>query len=78
MIEQILQEGTPDAKRRGCADCKHMQAAVTWWCTSEKAVLRRRTSTPGVTGCHDWEPCRTYDELGFWEKLLGRRYVVVR
>ena len=78
MIEQILKDGVPDGERRGCTDCKHMQAAVTWWCTSPKAVRRRRTTTPNVIGCQDWEPCRTYAELGFWERLLGRNHVVVK
>jgi len=34
-----------------------MQAAVSWWCTSEEAVKKRNTAIPGTRGCPHWDPC---------------------
>jgi len=59
MIENVLSCGeNPDAGRRCCADCCHLQAAVSWWCVSDEAVEARGTSIPGVRDCVFWQPAK--------------------
>lgn len=43
-----------DPVRASCADCKHLKAAVTWWCTNDAAIQWRGTTIPGGTKCPFW------------------------
>lgn len=44
----------PDATLRRCFDCRHMRAAVSWWCTNKEAIAHRGTSIPGIRDCGFW------------------------
>lgn len=69
----------PNARRKGCADCIHMKAAVSWWCTNEEAKKAFRTAIPGRVGCPFWEPNRmTPASLGFRIKMFIGRIKVKR
>lgn len=78
MIEAVLKRGAlPDATRRGCHDCRMNMAAVSWWCTSEPARADRGTKLPTVgSGCPHWVPCRTEDEVGLLERVIGGHLVI--
>jgi hypothetical protein len=58
----------PDPTRRRCYDCRHMKAAVTWWCTNETAAKAHGTHIPGRRDCPFWEP-------GTWPPSTGREPV---
>lgn len=72
MIEVLLRRTLPDAERRGCPDCAHMKAAVSWWCTSDDAIEYRGTSFPGVHSCQFWEPCKTLVGMTRWQRFKFR------
>ena len=71
MYEAVLESGKPDPVTRGCADCRHLKAAVSWWCTNQQAIDDHRTRLPVVVKCQYWEPVRTKAELGLWERLTA-------
>ena len=71
MYEAVLVRAKPDETTRGCADCKHCKAAVSWWCTSERAIELSRTRLPGIVKCPYWEPTRTKAEVRPWEYLTA-------
>ena len=80
MIEQIL-DGIPNAERKGCVDCKHCKAAVSWWCTNKEAIKHKNSSLPYTKNCSFWEPCRTKKDLTLWEKISPFsffEYIVVK
>lgn len=58
MIEMRIGSGVPDATKKRCYDCKHMKAAVSWWCTSEEASDYHGTHIPGFDNCKFWEPIK--------------------
>lgn len=68
MYELRVVSGVPDSEKRSCSDCRHMQAAVSWWCQNENAIKARMTKIPGVHGCPYWEPAKP--AVSFWKKLL--------
>ncbi len=70
MIELRVIEGQPDADRKSCVDCRHMKAAVCWWCTNQKAIKYRGTSFPGVHSCQFWEPALKVDPPKPWYKQM--------
>jgi hypothetical protein len=78
MYEQIIKGGPPDAARRACDDCRHMKAALSWWCTNKAACDARGTSIPGVHSCTFWEPARRYEDLTWWEKHFSGSYMVFK
>lgn len=55
---------TVEARERACVccasdpslDCRHLKAALSWWCTNPNAIKYRGTSIPGVKGCPFFEP----------------------
>lgn len=71
MLEAILKSGEPDAERRSCTDCRSNRAAVSWWCTDEKAREQNGTGIPGFHGCPFWKPVRKYDELSRMDRWFG-------
>jgi hypothetical protein len=71
MYDAVLVKGTPDSEKRSCFDCQYCQGAISWWCTNDDAREERGTSIPGCIDCPHWEPCKTIDELGFFEKYFG-------
>lgn len=56
---------------RGCSDCAHLEAHVSWWCKSADALKARGTNIPGVINCPFWKPCPTKAEVGFFSRLFG-------
>jgi hypothetical protein len=46
----------PDATKRECKECRHLKAALTWWCESTEAREHFGTPIPGREGCPFWEP----------------------
>jgi hypothetical protein len=78
MIEAVLRKGRePDAERKACADCRHCKGAVSWWCKNPTAVRENRTSIPMFKGCRHWEPCRTQEQLGFFERWFDINILIV-
>jgi len=71
MYEIVLKSGKPDSVLRCCADCCYLKAAASWWCTNISATNARRTSIPGVSGCHYWKPCRIKSQLKWWERWFN-------
>ena len=76
---RMLVIGEPDAERRACTDCRHMQAAVTWWCMNGDAARAHGTRTPAFAGCSFWSPA---EQLGrnwrqrLWKRLFSRALVI--
>ena len=46
--------------RKNCAYCGWMKAALSWWCTNQKAIDYRGTSFPGINHCIFWKPDKDY------------------
>lgn len=69
MIDQVI-DGTPDADKRGCKDCRHMRGAVSWWCMNDEARKRHGSGIPGYRDCENWEPCATLAELPLLTRML--------
>lgn len=59
--------GEPDAERASCYDCAHLEAALSWWCTSKEAIKARGTTIPGVSKCPYWSPVK---RAKWWHKWL--------
>lgn len=70
MIELRVLQGEPDAERKSCCDCRHMKAAVTWWCTNKEASKAMGTSFPGVIQCPFWEPAKKYVRKPWYKRLF--------
>lgn len=71
--------GEPDATRRDCFDCHHMQAAVSWWCKSKEACAHHGTNIPGRSGCQFWSPCKPpsiWDRIGFTDVIIMKQMQV--
>ncbi len=63
----------PDAKSRGCNDCKHLKGAVSLWCTSDEACKARGSHIPGVIHCTYWEAmerARWYHKFDFETSIV--------
>jgi hypothetical protein len=69
MRELIVLSGRPDPEQRRCYDCRHLKAAVSWWCRSPEATERRGTAIPGTQDCPEWEPARVYADLSWQERF---------
>lgn len=63
MLQGLIVKGQADSEKRECYDCKHMQAAVSWWCVSEEAKEYRGTGLPSAEGCKFWEAADHIDNL---------------
>ena len=74
MTETIIARPNPEWEKyecnRGCDTCRHLQAAVSWWCMCEEAVKHRGTRLPPTRDCKFWKPCRSIKELSWWERWL--------
>jgi hypothetical protein len=79
MIQATYISGTPNAERRSCHDCRHCQAAVSWWCVNPQAREARGTPIPGEINCPFWEPILSWEEVKaehegkrtWWDRLWG-------
>ncbi len=52
-------------ERKGCYDCKHLTAALSWWCGNKNAIKARGTRIPGVIHCPYWDPAWGYIHTEF-------------
>ena len=79
MLEAILKEGKPDFNKRECFDCRHLKAAVNWWCTNEKAKKQNGSGIPSIVNCGFWEGCRTIEDLNWVQRTFFKsNYVFIR
>lgn len=70
-MKKLLMVSGQHDERRGCHDCKHMEAEVSWWCRSKEAIDARGTSIPGCIGCRFWEPCARLEDIGWKARIFG-------
>ena len=45
---------------KNCAYCGWLTAALSWWCTNQKAIDARGTTFPGICHCPWWKPDKDY------------------
>lgn len=69
MTEFVFRSTKPDTDRRACKDCLHLRAAVSLWCTEDKATQHRGTKIPEAIGCTFWKPARMVEQLSFRERF---------
>lgn len=56
MYRTLIVKGEAGAEKKECYDCKHCQAAISWWCYNKEAINWRGTRIPGTSNCKYWEP----------------------
>lgn len=63
---------------RRCYDCRHMQAAITWWCKHPTASALAGSDVGKFSQCPYWEPALTLEEAEppltypWWRRALHR------
>ena len=70
MLKMVFKNHIPDKERGSCHDCRHCQAAVTWWCVNEEARERHGTSIPGGIKCLFWEPGFTMKDFTWLQRTF--------
>lgn len=71
MTELRVIQGTPDSDEKRCGDCRHMESAVSWWCTNRDAIDVRATLIPETRLCRFWEPALPATPPKWWQRLFG-------